>query len=169
MPYRILGDKAIKSKDQQIDIKIVKEVVIKREMENRILLGGWIRVSDLIKEIRVNHGIAITANDVRALSNACPLELSNCNSFIRAVSNKSSVSCVGVEEDSIWFSKDFNDKWLSQLIPYGDNVSYIEIMPYPFEEYSKEIKGKVLYDYVIPIISKDDKTLLPIYKDLMEG
>lgn len=167
MTYRILGNKAVRSTDTQVGIRLVKESMGVRETEGYTLYGGWVRTIDLIRDIR-EQGVVITAKDVKDLSNACSLSISPCGSFIRLASRIDNVTCNKVEEDSIWFSKEFSNEWITPQMVYGKSVKYIEVVPYVDGEFDKEVVGRELYRNVIPILNRGGVNLVPIPKQLRE-
>ena len=164
MAYKIHNDnKVTLIKDNQINIKLIKETINLKEINGNVLLGNWIRVLDLIRDIKKLHSVIITANEIKALSNTCSLSISSCGSFIRKSNNNKidSIKCSQVEKDSIWFSK----------IPYvlkfpltqelKNTVSYIEVIPIISEEFNNEILGQDLYQNIIPLLTVDFFYYLP--------
>lgn len=164
MTYRIHNNNIVtKITNVQKDIELVKKTITLKELNNTVFLGNWIRVMDLIRDIKELHKVIITANEIKALSNTCSLIISHCGSFIRSSNNKvDNITCSQAEKDSVWFSK--SPYQLKPLLPLKTKslIEYIEVVPVISDEYNNELLGKELHSNVIPIINVDKNYYVPI-------
>lgn len=164
MAYRIHSNNIVtKITDVQKDIELVKKTITLKEINNTVLLGNWIRVIDLIRDIKDLYHVIITANEIKALSNVCSLTISHCGSFIRNSNNEelNSITCLQAEKDSIWFSKLPYRPKLPLLLKTESVLEYIEVMSVISDEFNNELLGKDLHQNVIPIISVDKSYFIP--------
>lgn len=168
MAYRLYEGRAMRILDPQISIRATKIAINKRESNHEILLGGWIRSIDLIKDISIDQQISITIIELRQLSNACSLQVSPCGSFIRSSNHKDEVECFSVEEDSIWFVPSSGWDWDSYSFCYGNRVDYLQVSDVVFEGMYYEVRGLELYKRIIPLMKTSESLLLPVPKQLVE-
>lgn len=68
MVYKTFNGISFKLKDPQLVIRTVKSLVSKREREGRVLSGNWIRIIDLIREMRQELSLLVSCNEVISLS-----------------------------------------------------------------------------------------------------
>lgn len=165
MVYKTFNGISFKLKDPQLVIRTVKSLVSKREREGRVLSGNWIRVIDLIREMRQELSLLVSCNEVVSLSNTCSLCISNCGRFIRNASNKDSIRCSSFEIDSIWFSQEIID--IPNGFYYSTSVVYKEIKPYVIDDYTYELQGAILFKTIVPLIEINSQFYIPI--PLMEA